>query len=91
MEIIKLLLLSYPTIIIFSLTTQSMESKHLILLAGTLLQNDRSFQYRSHVYHNFIEDYKIIQSLSRVGKCIDNRPPDNFLKIIKYEMYQLKI
>lgn len=31
----------------------------------------------------------MIQSMSRVGKCIDNGPMENFFSIIKTEMYYL--
>jgi len=62
----------------------------LILPNKTLLHSDRGFQYTSHFFKNFIEEHKIIQSMSRVGKCIDNGPMENFWGIIKEEMYRLK-
>ncbi|SDI42309.1 IS3 family transposase, partial [Dolosicoccus paucivorans] len=56
----------------------------------TLLHSDRGFQYTSHGFNSFIKRNQIIQSMSRVGKCIDNGPMENFWGIIKEEMYHLK-
>ncbi|SDI81841.1 IS3 family transposase, partial [Dolosicoccus paucivorans] len=50
----------------------------------------RGFQYTSHGFNSFIKRNQIIQSMSRVGKCIDNGPMENFWGIIKEEMYHLK-
>lgn len=36
-----------------------------------------------------MEEHQITQSMSRVGKCIDNGPMENFWGIIKEEMYRL--
>src|SRR5699024_1418251 len=47
------------------------------------------FQYTSHSFKQFIEKHQIIQSMSRVGRCIDNGPMENFWGIIKEEMYRL--
>lgn len=62
----------------------------LILRGKTLLHSDRRFQYTSHFFKKFIEEQQIIQSMSRVGKCIDNGPMENFWGIIKEEMCRLK-
>lgn len=62
----------------------------LILPTKTLLHSDRGFQYTSKFFKKFVEDHQIIQSMSRVGKCIDNGPMENFWGIIKEEMYRLK-
>src|SRR5699024_8000731 len=51
--------------------------------------NNRGFQYTSHIFKQFIEKHQIIQSMSRVGRCIDNGPMENFWGIIKEEMYRL--
>lgn len=55
----------------------------------SLAKNNCGFQYTSHGFKNFVEKHKIIQSMSRVGKCIDNGPMENFWGIIKEEMYRL--
>lgn len=56
---------------------------------GTLIHSDRGFQYTSHFFKGFVDQHEFIQSMSRVGKCIDNGPMENFWGIIKVEMYRL--
>jgi len=56
----------------------------------TLIHSDRRFQYTSHAFHQFIENYQLIQSMSRVGKCIDNGPMENFWGVLKNEMFKRK-
>lgn len=63
----------------------------LILPSKTLLHSDRGYQYTSNFFKKFIEDHKVIQSMSRVGKCIDNGPMENFWGIIKEEMYRQNV
>ena len=61
-----------------------------ILPTKTLLHSDRGYQYTSNFFKKFVENHQITQSMSRVGKCIDNGPMENFWGIIKEEMYRLK-
>src|SRR5699024_2206782 len=49
-----------------------------IIPTKTLFHSDRGFQYTSHSFKQFIEKHQIIQSMSRVGRCIDNGPMENF-------------
>lgn len=63
--------------------------KDSLIPTKTLLHSDRGFQYTSHGYKQFVKENKVIQSMSRVGKCIDNGPMENFWGIIKEEMYRL--
>ncbi|MFD2132638.1 IS3 family transposase [Pseudogracilibacillus auburnensis] len=60
-----------------------------IIPKKTLFHSDRGFQYTSHGFKQFVEKHQITQSMSRVGKCIDNGPMENFWGIIKEEMYRL--
>ena len=60
-----------------------------IIPTKTLFHSDRGFQYTSYGFKHFIEKHQIIHSMSRVGKCIDNGPMENFWGIIKEEMYRL--
>ncbi len=64
--------------------------KDAIIPTQTLLHSDRGFQYTSHGFRNFVQKHQITHSMSRVGKCIDNGPMENFWGIIKEEMYRLK-
>lgn len=55
--------------------------------AKPLFHSDRGFQYTSKFFKRKIESQNMIQSMSRVGKCIDNGPMEGFWGIIKSEMY----
>lgn len=55
--------------------------------AHPLLHSDRGFQYTSHAFKKRIEDHHMMQSMSRVGKCIDNAPMEGFWGLMKREMY----
>lgn len=60
-----------------------------IISGETLFHSDRGFQYTSYFFKKFVDEHGLIQSMSRVGKCIDNGPMENFWGIIKVEMYRL--
>lgn len=57
--------------------------------AKPLLHSDRGFQYTSITFKAKTEDVGITQSMSRVGKCIDNGPMEGFWGILKCEKYYL--
>jgi len=60
-----------------------------IIPTKTLFHSDRGFQYTSRSFKKFIEEHQIIQSMSRVGRCIDNGPMEKLWGIIKEKMYRL--
>ena len=55
--------------------------------AHPLCHSDRGFQYTNRIFHNKLEAAGMIQSMSRVAKCIDNGPMEGFWGIIKRERY----
>ncbi len=55
--------------------------------AKPLFHSDRGFQYTSKVFKYKLETNGLTQSMSRVGRCIDNGPIEGFWGIIKSEMY----
>ena len=55
--------------------------------ATPLFHSDRGFQYTSPAFKNKLAQAHMIQSMSRVGKCIDNGPMEAFWGTIKSEMY----
>lgn len=55
--------------------------------AKPLFHSDRGFQYTGNVFKNKIEKAGMTQSMSRVGKCIDNGPMEGFFGILKVEMF----
>lgn len=55
--------------------------------AHPLFHSDRGFQYTNRVFHTKLERAGMTQSMSRVGKCIDNGPMEGFWGILKRERY----
>ena len=55
--------------------------------AKPLCHSDRGFQYTNRVFHAKLEAAGMIQSMSRVAKCIDNGPMEGFWGILKRERY----
>ena len=58
--------------------------------AHPLFHSDRGFQCTSKIFRAKLESAKMIQSMSRVGRCIDNGPMEGFWGILKSEMYYLR-
>ena len=57
--------------------------------AHPLFHSDRGFQYTSKVFQSKLQKQGMTQSMSRVSRCIDNGPTENFWSIVKSEMYYL--
>lgn len=57
--------------------------------AQPMFHSDRGFQYTSKQFKTKLDKAKMIQSMSRVGRCIDNGPMEGFWGILKCEMYYL--
>ena len=55
--------------------------------AHPLFHSDRGFQYTNRTFHHKLEKAGMIQSMSRVAKCIDNGPMEGFWGILKRERY----
>ena len=55
--------------------------------AHPIFHSDRGFQYTNNTFHAKLTAAKMIQSMSRVGKCIDNGPMEGFWGILKRECY----
>jgi putative transposase len=55
-----------------------------------LIHSDRGFQYTSHRFKRRIDKAEMTQSMSRVGRCIDNGPMESFWGTLKCEKYYLK-
>ena len=55
--------------------------------AKPLFHSDRGFQYTSKQFKFKLDQAGMIQSMSRVGKCIDNGPMEGFWGILKSEMF----
>ena len=57
--------------------------------AKPLFHSDRGFQYTSLAFRKMLDDTGCTQSMSRVGRCLDNAPMEGFWGILKCEMYYL--
>ena len=51
-----------------------------------ILHSDQGWQYQHFGYRQRLEDYNIIQSMSRKGNCLDNAMAENFFGIMKSEL-----
>ena len=57
--------------------------------AKPVFHSDRGFQYTSKVFKTKLDAQGMTQSMSRVGRCIDNGPMEAFWGTLKAEMYYL--
>lgn len=58
--------------------------------ATPLVHSDRGFQYTSPSFKSILNKHECVQSMSRVGCCIDNGPIENFWGQLKSECYYLE-
>lgn len=58
--------------------------------AKPIFHSDRGFQYTTKAFKKKLDDAGMIQSISRVSRCIDNGPMEAFWGMLKSEMYYLK-
>ncbi|MUG74116.1 IS3 family transposase [Paenibacillus validus] len=54
-----------------------------------MLHSDRGYQYTSLSFKKILDDNNLTQSMSRVGRCIDNGPMESFWGTLKCEKYYL--
>ena len=55
--------------------------------AKPIFHSDRGFQYTSKQFKMKLDNQGMIQSMSRVGRCIDNGPMEGFWGTLKSEMF----
>lgn len=85
-EIISYSLSIHPTV--------SFTNKALKLALNVLPKNhsltihsDQGFHYQHKSWIKELDNYVVIQSMSRRGNCLDNSPMENFFGILKQEMF----
>ena len=66
------------------------EATTLYPQAKPIFHSDRGFQYTNKAFHQKLINAGMIQSMSRVGRCLDNAPMEGWWGILKSEMYYLK-
>jgi putative transposase len=58
---------------------------------GVILHSDRGSQYASARHRQMLNDFRMMQSMSRRANCWDNAPMESFFKTLKVErVYQLR-
>lgn len=57
--------------------------------AMPLFHSDRGFQYTRKVFKTKLNDYGMIQSMSRIARCIDNGPCEGFQGLFKDMLFIL--
>lgn len=56
---------------------------------NVLFHSVRGFQYTSRNFQRLLKERQFVQSMSRVGRCIDNGPMEAFWGTLKSEMFYL--
>lgn len=59
--------------------------------AKPIFHSDRGFQYTNNNFKCKLDSVGMCQSMSRIGKCIDNGPMEGFFGILKTEMFYGKV
>ncbi len=62
-----------------------MAHKKRNFVEGVIIHSDRGSQYASDLFKTKIEEFKMIQSMSRKGNCWDNAPTESFFHTLKIE------
>lgn len=52
---------------------------------GLIMHSDRGSQYASEAHRRLLDEYGMVQSMSRRGNCWDNAPMESFFKTLKVE------
>ncbi|WP_090695859.1 IS3 family transposase [Bacillus sp. 166amftsu] len=55
-----------------------------------ILHSDQGWHYQMKKYQQALKKYKVIQSMSRKGNCLDNAVIENFFGLLKSELLYLK-
>lgn len=63
-------------------TVENMKS-NISSFENVMIHSDQGFHYTSTVYIETIKDLDMIQSMSRIGNCIDNAPIESFFGHMK--------
>ncbi len=64
-----------------------LKKQHGRAIKGMIIQSDQGSQYQSSHYREALKSYRLIQSMSRKGNCLDNSPTESFFGQMKQEMW----
>lgn len=69
---------------------KKLKENHQDNIKGMIIQSDQGVQYQNSRYSDLLNEYKIVQSMSRKGNCLDNSPTENFFGRLKEEIWYNK-
>jgi len=69
---------------------RKLKENHQENIKGMIIQSDQGVQYQNSRYSELLNEYEIIQSMSRKGNCLDNSPTENFFGRLKEEIWYNK-
>lgn len=71
------------------LVIQTLDKAQSKMSSGILLHSDQGSQYCSTKYHNYLDRFGLIGSMSRKGTPFDNAPMESFFSTLKNEELKL--
>lgn len=69
-----------------TLVTDTIKNLRLDSYENIMIHSDQGFQYSNVAFVEMVKELKMIQSMSRRGKCIDNAPIESFFGHMKDEL-----
>lgn len=69
-----------------TLVTETVRSLKVELCRDAMIHSDQGFHYTNPDYVEIVKEFKLIQSMSGKGSCIDNAPIESFFGHLKDEL-----
>lgn len=71
---------------------EAIKNRGISTESGLMFHSDRGVQYVCSDFRTILDEYKVVQSMSRKGNCWDNAVAESFFKTIKTEeLYRYKV
>ena len=77
---------SMPSELVIAALDMGLKRQGITTINDLTTHTDRGSQYASKDYRDKIEEYKIVQSMSRKGNCYDNAFIESFFRTLKVEL-----
>jgi len=77
---------SMPSDLVIAALDMGLKRQGINTTNDLTMHSDRGSQYASKDYRDKIEEYKIVQSMSRKGNCYDNAFIESFFRTLKVEL-----
>ena len=77
---------SMPSELVIDALDMGLKRQGITVINNLTTHTDRGSQYASKDYYGKIEEYKIVQSMSRKGNCYDNAYVESFFRTLKVEL-----